>query len=397
MRTLIKLTFLMLLTSVLHAQNSLFDASYVHKIELIGEDSLRMKLNSDNDRGNRHYRELAIRIDGRFYPAVGVRQKGTLSNSFAWTDKKPLKIKINEFHKDFDHNGVSKFNLANFFEDPSFLRDHASYHVLSTALGLHVPRTAFTEVYFNGEYIGLYLIVEQVNQDFPGNKWDNDGNLYKAKDADFVEGHVEDKFFELKTNKKRNKRDGLERLLSFINEEESGEAFVRLDDLLAVDEVLKAMAFDIYIGNMDGMAFGRGHNFYLYRDADNGQFHYIPWDYNLSFGYENKQLGFDLLNAYNKENVLIQRLSANPFYVAQYNAHLNTIHQYLNSRRFKKWLTTQRERIAPYVERDPEKFYDLTAFEESLTHSRRGDMAIEIPGLLSYLKERAKLYREQAK
>ena len=55
-----------------------------------------------------------------------------------------------------------------------------------------------------------------------------------------------------------------------------------LEQAMDVDSVLRYMAVQTFVVNLDGLSGNMAHNYYLYEK--NGQLSLIPWDYNLAFG-----------------------------------------------------------------------------------------------------------------
>ena len=98
------------------------------------------------------------------FDSIGVRFKGSSSYTYPGV-KKSFKLDINVFVPGQEVYGLDKLNLNNCFLDPSFAREKACYE-LCLAAGLPTERTNYAELYINGSYWGLYLLVEQFDQEF---------------------------------------------------------------------------------------------------------------------------------------------------------------------------------------------------------------------------------------
>ena len=61
----------------------------------------------------------------------------------------------------------------------------------------------------------------------------------------------------------------------------NGESEGELEDIIVVDTVLRYLALNVVMVNLDSYL-GMGHNFYLYEQE--GQFVDIPWDLNETYG-----------------------------------------------------------------------------------------------------------------
>lgn len=133
--------------------------------------------------------------------------KGNSSCRGARTDKKPFRLKFNEFVKGQKVQGIGSINLNNSWNDPSHVREKL-YYEIATAAGMKASRTNFANLYINDKYWGLYLLCEIVNQDFLDTRFptgERTGNLYKGDPSGTFEYSGEDKttyksLYEKKTN-----------------------------------------------------------------------------------------------------------------------------------------------------------------------------------------------------
>jgi spore coat protein CotH len=123
-----------------------------------------------------------ITFDGITLDSCGFKEKGNASNSLiSYGKKKPIKVSVDAF-KAQNLDGLKKFNLNNFTNDPSLIRDAVCMKLMRDE-GLFAPRTSYAKLFVNGEYIGLYVIIENVDKTFLKEKFggsNNDGNLYKS-------------------------------------------------------------------------------------------------------------------------------------------------------------------------------------------------------------------------
>jgi len=283
--------------------NNLFDDSYVHEIhlEFYDSDFLSTMYDLHNTAhamgGNADYIMAAITIDGEeattlgnTLDTVGVRMKGDFSFVLSPNDKKPLKIDINEFVSGQKYDELKKFNLAPAAGDPSFLREKIGYE-LHQHLGVKAPRCAFAKIYLNGEYWGLYQIIEQVDKTFLKDRFGNkDGNLFKSQGGaslqwiDDNQSTYEDEAFpkyELKTNKTENDWSDLIAFMKLLDNTPDAEFKEVLEEHFNVAGFLKDLAVQNYIMNNDNYFHG-GNNYYLYHNTETQKWEWIPWDLNNS-------------------------------------------------------------------------------------------------------------------
>lgn len=377
-----------------------FDPRMVHTLFIGSKDTaLLEELSSRHRRKNEECLEVSIILDGIHYPSVGIREKGLHSNDFAWTPKKPLKVVMNEF-AEIKHQGIERFNLANSFEDPSLLRDMLSLQCLRR-LGLAAPRASHARVYFNTQYHGLYTVIEQVNKDFLLRSFaESSGNLFKGVGGCLDNlSETKGKYFELKTNKSEKDRSRLQAFIRLVKEANDAEFKDSIETYLNVAPFLKYMAFDFIAGNTDSYIWGRCHNFYLYQ-KENDQFEWIPWDYNLSFGYDLKGQSSTALpyTELESQHLLLQRIFALSEYRAEFKADCLEVLDLLNSKEIKDFIKQQHEKIAPWVGADSNAFYPYEIFKGSLKgKSIHSGLNSDIPSLLKFVKEQKKRYEKELK
>ncbi len=122
--------------------------------------------------------------DGELVPDIALRPKGNSSLSSTISSgsiRFSLKADLNFFNSARNLDGVKKLNFNNGWSDPSFLREILSYEILEQ-MGLPTPRASFVDVWINDTHLGLYTMVEQVDQTFLSQHFTNaTGNLYKPE------------------------------------------------------------------------------------------------------------------------------------------------------------------------------------------------------------------------
>lgn len=228
------------------------------------------------------------------YGQVGVRYKG--NSSYGLPAKKSMKIDFNEYVAGQRYHGLKKLNLNNGFKDPTFLREKLFFD-FSRELGVLAPRAVFGNVRFNGDLMGFYGVVEQVDGEYL-DRWidDQDGNLFKAGDnfgpggstaadlAWYGPGQAAyEARYELKTNEDANDWSDLIALIDAINNSADDQAEPQLAALADLDPLLRSLAIDNLFSNLDSYI-NSARNWYLYHSAGTGIWHWIKWDANEAFG-----------------------------------------------------------------------------------------------------------------
>lgn len=237
-----------------------------------------------------------LEFEGIEWYKIGIRYKGnsTLINSYrSNTDKYPFKLDFDEFEDNYpDINnqrfyGFKQLNLGNNSMDDSFIREKVSTDLFRN-FGVVSARTSFCAVYLdrgNGsQYIGLYTLVEEVDNTIPESQFeDSDGNLYKPDGdaASFAFGTYDESEMDLKTNEDIGDYSdvySLYELLHDASRTSDPETWKsNLESIFDVDAYLKYLAVNQTIQNWDTYGI-MTHNYFLYNN--NGKLCWIPWDNN---------------------------------------------------------------------------------------------------------------------
>lgn len=361
---------------------ALFDESYVHRIDVTFTqqqfwDSLSTYYDDAFQNGTDvKYMMGQVSIDGTNMDSIGVKQKGFFSNWGAGASlKKPLKLDLAEYVDGQKYDGLKKINLANGFEDPSMMRDVLAYKFMRDA-GIHAPRAVYTELYINGTYWGLYVVVEEVDKNALENWFDDDGgNLYKCIDntrlgwygTNPLNYQVE---FELQTNKDSADWSSFVNLVDKINNSPSATAFQsNMLEVLNVHDYLQILAADVIMYNWDSYYY-HGRNFFLYHNPTTNLMEWIPWDYNLAFSDNVVDLIIDYTQLepdYNKP--FITDMQNDPAFRSLYFDHACILmDNYFSLEHLEPFINSTATLIRPYLNSDQNKFFPIQDFDESVDH-----------------------------
>lgn len=223
--------------------------------------------------------------EGESVATVGVRAFGYSSHV---AGKPPLKIDFDHAVEGQEWRGLESLKLRNAYADPSFLHDALEPWLLRRA-GVPTSRTGWVRLVVNGAAIGLYTLMEPVDDRFLTRTYGNDdGPLYSI---DGIRGHglmpLEDAaaYFQTNTAVTGDGAD-LEDLTRIVatGSDEALAAVVDLDGFF-VESIARTLC-----GSQDSFS-ADGNNFYLYNDPRedrdptdlHGTWHVIPWDYNFDF------------------------------------------------------------------------------------------------------------------
>lgn len=259
--------------------------------------------------------------------SVGFRLRG---NTSRYSQKKSFKISFNDFIPGREFYGIDKLNLNGEHNDPSIARTKLCMDLFQN-IGMKASRAAHTEVYINDEYYGLYISVEQVDDEFlRKNYGDDSGNLWKclypadliyiSKNPDSYKMSAGTRpVYELTTNETVNDFGKLSRFIDIINNTPIRLLPDSIEKTADVPEILKFLAVDVLVGQWDGYWSNRN-NFYLYHEPSEDKMHIIPYDYDNTFGIDWFDIDWWEANPYNfpKINSGDRPLAENLLAVAQY-------------------------------------------------------------------------------
>ncbi len=385
--------------AILDAPEELFDPSRVRELRLTfgGADWQGLL-----QRGRAQGKDVPVTlaVDGVTLEQVGVRYKGNTSLEVTGP-KKPLNLDLDAFVAGQKLWGYDTINLNNGWADPSQLREALAFGLLREFMP--VPQASFAKVYANDSYVGLYLMMEQIDKTF-AERWfatrsglvikgDNPNDImlesstlnYQAALRAYKTG------YEVKTEGLGDEGYRLLQAMTQVLDATVAQGGVqdvdfpaRAQEVLDVDLALWYLAANNLLCNFD--SYYSGHNYYLYRDSDDPRFSILNWDWNLSFG--TFQLWFvragrpitdtDPFEQSNQRNrPLVRRLLRVPEFRADYLAHLRTLRdQALDPAVFDELAVDLHERIAGAVRAEEKPLYPVDLFTRNL----REDVTITLGG-----------------
>jgi spore coat protein CotH len=385
-------------TSMAHAQDGdlVFNDSVLHQLRIVTPlvnwfDTLEndYALNAADPLAYPEiYRPCDATFDGQPILQCGFREKGNFSNQTAQGRKQPLKLAFDAVvEQRFD--GLKKINLHNFTNDPSLVHDVVSY-ALFRAAGIPAPRTAYTQVYVNGEYLGLYLLVENVDKTFLKRHYGsqgNDGMLFKTGRGVRVllnwlgpdSSAYQDQGLTLNTDENRD-WSGLIDFLDLLNNDFGPGFQQRLEAKFDVHGFLKVLAVEKLVRSWDSYA-GGGNNFYLYAHPD-GQIRWIPWDMNETFQDIRILRGSDWTDGYlipktQDERPLLKRIfEIEEYRQAYFDAVCTLITGAFTLEELGPLLVMHHAVADTAYRSDPNKLNTYESFARSLTETHRDDQSL---------------------
>ncbi|MCK6694502.1 MAG: CotH kinase family protein [Thermoanaerobaculia bacterium] len=351
-------------------------------------------------------------VDGQKYENVGVRFRGNKSYQVG-IKRNPFQIKLNYSNTEQNHQGYTSLKLSAAKADPSMVRE-VLFHEIA-AKYMPSSQTAYTKLFVNEEYAGIFINLESVDGQFLDNHFGSRNNPFFKAGVDYkpepaVNGCKQNIFGSLEYEENidcyrenftlesdRGWAD-LQELTRILNNEPA-----KIERVLDVDRTLWMLALNNVMVNLSSYSGQYSVNYYLYKD-NNGRFQPVHWDLNLSFGsFKNTGNGSDLdlrnlqrldplLHADNPYKPLISQLLKDNLYRKIYLAHLRQINdENFATGAYEKRAKELQAMIAVPFNDDKNKLYSIDDFQKSLneTIGRKS----KIPGIAELMSKRSRFLK----
>ena len=411
------------------------------------------------------YYSCDVTVNGTEYKNVGFRAKGNTSLSMVASsdsDRYSFKISFDEYVDGQNCDGLSKLVLNNNYSDATMMKEAICYDMFAF-LGADASLYNYAKVSINGEYYGVYLALEPVEESFAmRNYGTNYGELYKPDSMELGgPGKMKDWDGEMpdftgekpdstsdadsatekpsgnppqmpsgedmpsppdrpsdSDSEKNDKADGDMGGKGFSMGSGSGASLNYIDDSLDsyeaiwegsvfnttdkdhrrvvkalknicadgtdsetlaeymdVDNVLRYMAVQTFVVNLDSLSGNMAHNYYLYES--DSKLNIIPWDYNLAFGAFQSQDASDVINfpidtpfssgVSTEDRQFFMSLLENEEYLEQYHEYLRQLtDEYVGGGIFENTVSRITSQIDDLVESDPTSFYSYTEYKSAV-------------------------------
>jgi spore coat protein CotH len=330
-----------------------------------------------------------VTLNGVAYDSVGVRYKG--NSTFCIPNdngnpKVPYNLDMNHFVSGQKLMNYKKVKLANAFMDATFCRELAASKIYRK----YLPTTEvnLTTLNVQGNYLGLFASIESVNKQFMQKHFgEKDGVLFKCDGSGMFcdttgtppggEPNLQylgadSAFYYTSYNLKSE--SGWQELMELIVTLDSNPS--QLDSVLNVDRVLWAFAVNTVLANYDTYNSYYVHNYYFYKTED-GLFQMIPWD--LSQTFLNALLAFDIFGGNDPTTMdpytgidpadgrpLTEFLFTDPRYRNQYNAHIRTIMNELDTAGLRQHVYQAQAMANSAAAADQNKMFSMADYGENV-------------------------------
>jgi spore coat protein H len=272
------------------------------------------------------YIEGRLTVDGETLAPIGVRFKGfrgSLYNCFDFDDqgnslgrtcrRLSLKVAFDEYDDTRRFHGLKKLNFHAMRNDSSLMRERLGYW-LFRAFGVPAPRAVHATLTVNGENLGLFALVEDIDGTFARARFPDGGkgNIYNER---WPTSSADPAYFRSGLQSNRNDPDlDLSPMVRFAEAvmgatDETIEAVLR--EHTDFDVLMRYLAVDRAIDHWDGPTAFRcqpvtdvpplppevfeaqtpplgwetcqNKNFYWYQDEDDGRLWLTAWDMDFTF------------------------------------------------------------------------------------------------------------------
>ncbi len=374
-------------------ESELFDTSEIMEVNIIMDEEQWQDMLA-NAIAEEYY-TCDVEVNGTRVYNVAIRPKGNTSLSTIAmdpdTDRYSLKLEFDRYVDGQTLLGLDKLILNNNYADSTNMKEAIVYDMYRY-LGADASLYNYAKVSVNGEYWGVYLALEAVEDSFMlRNYGTQNGTLYKPDTMEMGGGNDDGGFGGFggfgggsgaSLTYTDDNLDSYSAIWDGALQENTEADYKRVVEALAnidagtdlgqymdVDNLLKYMAVHAFVVNEDSFTKSMSHNYYLYES--NGQLNIIPWDYNLAFGgmgMGNRSGGSGVVNdpidTPFSGTEFFDTLMANEEYRAIYHEYLRQLtEEYIDGGEFVSVYNRIREQIAPLVETDPTAFYTYDEYE----------------------------------
>ena len=362
--------------------DDLFNRTEIQRIDLWLHDADWAKLRAEFQTNT--YYPADFTWQGTTVPNVGIRSRGRGSRS---GNKPGLRVDFDRYTTGGKFLGLKSLVLDNLTQDQSGIHESVAM-AFYARLGIPASRELHTRLYVNGNYYGLYTIVESVDKEMLarvfgsiGADVQNDGWLYEFKWQDnWFFGYLGDALleymyrFEATTHESKSDEEKyrpIENLIRLANNTPPDRYNAEVGPRLDLAQAVRFIAAQVFLAETDGFLGGFGiNNLYLYRLENSDKHVFIAWDADNTFYHPEFPT-----NSGMNDNVLIRALMAIPEYNALWYEEMRRNVQMAEE---GDWLNTEIirhvQRVDQAMKEDPTKPYSNNAFEakagEMLNFSR---------------------------
>jgi len=333
-----------------------------------------------------------------YYPAdftwrdVRVRNVGVKSRG--WGSRNPIKpglrIDFNRYVSGQSFAETKAIVLDNLWTDASMIREAVAMSFIAR-MGESASRESFARVFINGDFQGLYAVVEEPNADYVKRRFGGDaGALFEyhwLRPYDFGalgDGVDEyERMFERRTHESAPAALVYQPLQAMVdaNSYPAGPVWrERIETYVDMQQMIRYAAIEAFLGEVDGFTGYAGiANFYLYRPDGSTRHVFLPWDRDHAL-WERERSIF--------EGVAGNLLLSNALAQADLRAlYLETLERCAKAALEEQWLEAEVSRLTALVA-------SAAPFDTRLPYTNE-EHEVEVSHLLDFARLRSGFVRDQ--
>jgi len=312
-------------TATAQTTNDLFEPSTLNDLRLFMNSRDLQQLRDTFEENTYYQADLEWR--GIRVRSVAIRSRGHVSRNPV---KPALRIDFDRYVDGQRFLGLTSLMLDNLWQDATLVRESVTM-ALFTKLGQPAPREAFTRLFINDVYQGVYTSVEAIDSDFLSRAFGDAGGYvfeYQWQSpfaGEFLGQSLQPYKVRFKPESHALEDDTslyspLHDLFLEVNQPESATWRESVERYLDIPGFLTHVAVETFVSELDGLlGFWTMNNFYVYRPTGSTRHYFLPWDRDSSFQTIESSV---MLRA--DENVLLRRLLEHPDLRAFYLQALET-------------------------------------------------------------------------
>lgn len=246
--------------------------------------------------------------------------------------KKSLKVKI-----DGDgFNGITVFNFNADYEDKSYMQAYIVSRMMREA-GVACFQLEHVRLYLNGQFLGLYLSVENMDEKFiERNGFNANGNLYKATLDGASLSRYDNVYYHWEQKTGSGNRTDLQSLIFMLDSIKPENYKTFLENNFDYEALINILAVNLLTRNNSTYY----HNYYMFHDVFGSQNWFMfPWDLDKCYLYYEFSIPYYHTSRFwAPDNPLMELAVLNQDVMADLSNRIDYLHETLiNNQIAKNW------------------------------------------------------------
>lgn len=272
---------------------ALFSAEWVPRIEIkVDEAGLNVLRGNSANRystPNRPNALATVREGTNVYRQVAIHLKGSAGSFRDLDDKPALTLHFNEHIPAQRFHGLDKISLNNSVQDATYMCEILGRRIYNST-SVPVPRAGHASVVFNGQSLGLYVLLEGWNKQFLKQHFaDARGNFYEGAFRDDITASLE-----LKSGAKTKNRADLDALVAASQERDPERRFAAMERVLDINRFVTFVALEVMLNHWDGYSL-HVNNYRIFHDNSSGKLVFMPHGMDQLFGVRRRMFDSQIL------------------------------------------------------------------------------------------------------